>query len=235
VTRILLYSPQPILTIGLIKILENKGGFSLSTVNSVPALIERLESEQPSVILIDATPDISLGLLSRLRSMATAAHLVLWVDAISTEFASQVVGLGIRGVLRKTLPIETQVKCLETVAGAEPWLEKPLTDKLLFAKRTVLTARERQLIALLAQGLKNKELACTLRITEGTVKVYLSRLFRKVGANDRFELALFALKNLYSSQLNYSRPAVEDSTSGSETPAWIPSFVSVEHARAGTR
>jgi DNA-binding CsgD family transcriptional regulator len=61
-----------------------------------------------------------------------------------------------------------------------------------------LTQREGQLVTLLSQGLKNKEIATTLMISEGTVKVYLSRLFQKVGVKDRFELALFGLKNLTS-------------------------------------
>ena len=51
-------------------------------------------------------------------------------------------------------------------------------------------------MALLAQGLRNKEIAFSLQIGEGTVKVYLSRLFRKLGVSDRFELALYGLKNL---------------------------------------
>jgi hypothetical protein len=49
--------------------------------------------------------------------------------------------------------------------------------------------------------LKNKEIATTLMISEGTVKVYLSRLFQKVGVKDRFELALFGLKNLTTGQI----------------------------------
>jgi DNA-binding CsgD family transcriptional regulator len=63
-----------------------------------------------------------------------------------------------------------------------------------------LTRREGQLISLLSQGLKNKEIATALNISEGTVKVYLSRLFQKVGVKDRFELALFGLKNLTAAQ-----------------------------------
>ena len=51
-------------------------------------------------------------------------------------------------------------------------------------------------MSLLSQGLKNKEIATALNISEGTVKVYLSRLFQKLGVKDRFELALYGLKNL---------------------------------------
>ena len=73
-------------------------------------------------------------------------------------------------------------------------------EQLLLTKRVSLTRREGQLVGLIAQGLKNKELGYALGITEGTVKVYLSRIFKKLGVNDRFELALYALKNVVSSQ-----------------------------------
>jgi DNA-binding CsgD family transcriptional regulator len=73
-------------------------------------------------------------------------------------------------------------------------------EQLLVAKRVSLTRREGQLVSLIAQGIKNKELAYALGITEGTVKVYLSRIFKKLGVNDRFELALYAIKNVVSSQ-----------------------------------
>ena len=110
-------------------------------------------------------------------------------------------GLGVRGILRKTLPTDLQVKCLQKVQAGELWFEKALTDSFLCARRVALTQREGQLVSLLSQGLKNKEIATTLMISEGTVKVYLSRLFQKVGVKDRFELALFGLKNLSTGQL----------------------------------
>jgi DNA-binding NarL/FixJ family response regulator len=127
--------------------------------------------------------------------------IVLWVNSISTELAFQAMGLGVRGILRKTLPTDLQVKCLQKVQAGELWFEKALTDSFLCARRVALTQREGQLVSLLSQGLKNKEIATTLMISEGTVKVYLSRLFQKVGVKDRFELALFGLKNLTTGQL----------------------------------
>ena len=123
------------------------------------------------------------------------------MNSISTELAFQAMGLGVRGILRKTLPTELQVKCLQKVQAGELWFEKALTDSFLCARRVALTQREGQLVSLLSQGLKNKEIATTLMISEGTVKVYLSRLFQKVGVKDRFELALFGLKNLTTGQL----------------------------------
>jgi DNA-binding CsgD family transcriptional regulator len=82
------------------------------------------------------------------------------------------------------------------VAEGGLWFEETLKTSFSNAKAVALTRRESQLVSLLSHGLKNKEIASTLFITEGTVKVYLSRLFQKLGVKDRFELALYGLKNL---------------------------------------
>jgi DNA-binding CsgD family transcriptional regulator len=91
-------------------------------------------------------------------------------------------------------------------------------EQLLLTKRVSLTRREGQLVGLIAQGLKNKELAYALGITEGTVKVYLSRIFKKLGVNDRFELALYALKNVVSGQNGGGDLAFESRKQDDEEP-----------------
>jgi len=139
---------------------------------------------------------VTFEVLSGLNDLARETKIVLWVHDISTELALQAMSLGIRGILRKTLPVETLCRCLNRVNDGELWFEKALTDSLMTARRYSLTRREGQLVALLSQGLKNKEIATALEISEGTVKVYLSRLFQKLGVKDRFELALYGLKNL---------------------------------------
>jgi DNA-binding NarL/FixJ family response regulator len=87
------------------------------------------------------------------------------------------------------------------VLANELWLEKDLSQKLLRMRTVRLSPRERQLVGLLTQGLRNKEIAWRMRITEGTAKVYLSRLFEKTGANDRFELAMYVLQNLENGKI----------------------------------
>lgn len=199
--RILLYSDQPILAMGLQSVLRTAEGFELISIcSSVEELKNKLSTEPTDVALLDLTAEITFGVLTDLKRSADPCQIVLWVNTISTELAFQAMGLGVRGILRKTLPPELQVKCLRKVHAGELWFEKALTDSFLSARRVALTHREGQLVSLLSQGLKNKEIATTLMISEGTVKVYLSRLFQKVGVKDRFELALFGLKNLTSTQ-----------------------------------
>jgi DNA-binding NarL/FixJ family response regulator len=200
-TRVLLHSDQPILAKGLEAVLASVPNFELQTSPAgVPALLESLAQFRPEILLLDLTPEVSFNMLSDLKGSMQSCKVVLWVNNISTELAFQAMGLGVRGILRKTLPADLQIKCLQKVHEGELWFEKALTDSFLTAKRVVLTQREGQLVSLLAQGLKNKEIASTLLISEGTVKVYLSRLFQKVGVKDRFELALFGLKNLTMTQ-----------------------------------
>jgi len=201
-TSVLLYSDEPILAKGLESVLRQVEGFQLlPTSNTLSSLMEQITQGAPDLVLMDLTAEITFAVLSDMKHAMNRSRIVLWVNNISTELAFQAMGLGVRGILRKTLPTELQVKCLQKVQAGELWFEKALTDSFLCARRVALTQREGQLVSLLSQGLKNKEIATTLMISEGTVKVYLSRLFQKVGVKDRFELALFGLKNLTTGQL----------------------------------
>jgi DNA-binding NarL/FixJ family response regulator len=194
---VLLCSDEPILAEGLARILA--GAESLNLISFCPGVEElrpQMEMHQPDLLLVDLTAGITFGVLSGLHEVASNAKIILWVHSISTELALQAMSLGVRGILRKTLPTETLLRCLTRVNEGELWFEKALTDSIMSARRYSLTRREGQLVSLLSQGLKNKEIATALTISEGTVKVYLSRLFQKLGVKDRFELALYGLKNL---------------------------------------
>jgi two-component system, NarL family, nitrate/nitrite response regulator NarL len=231
VTNVAAYSAQPILIAGLQAVIGAAPDLALTAVAmNVSSLIDELPPVKPDVILAEVTPELSLEALHQLTA-AARVPIVLWVDAVSVEFVSQVIGLGIRGILRKTLGIAPMVECLRKVAAGELWIEKDLCDRLLSTKRVALTPRERQLLALLAQGLKNKEIAWSLQITEGTVKVYLSRLFQKVGVNDRFELALFALKNFVASPVGIPAQLETFHASVDHLPpaaGFLPTFVSFD-------
>jgi DNA-binding NarL/FixJ family response regulator len=196
-----LYSDQPVLAKGLDTILADSGGFRLECLSSgLPDLVKGLRWHVPDVLLLDLTPELTYSALADIRRVAPEGKQVLWVNSVSPELHFQAMGMGVRGILRKTLPAESHVDCLRRVHLGELWFEKALTDTFLSAKRVVLSRREGELITLLSHGLKNKEIATMLHISEGTVKVYLSRLFTKVGVKDRFELALYGLKNLTAGQ-----------------------------------
>jgi DNA-binding NarL/FixJ family response regulator len=207
---ILLYTTQPILALGLAAALEESNCRLARVCSGMPSLRVALARTRFDVLLVEATPELSNEMLSELNATGQGAPIVIWVDPVSTEFVAQALSLGVRGVLRKNLSAKLQVRCLETVGAGELWVEKEMVASLLRTKRIVLGERERQLVTLLAQGLKNKEIGYRLGLSEGTVKVYLSRLFQKVGASDRFALALYAIENVLDNRC---------SSAGSEVPA----------------
>jgi DNA-binding NarL/FixJ family response regulator len=201
---ILFFSDQPVLARGLREILRGEEGLNLlDHASTTERLLESVAGQQPDLLFLDLTTEFTLDFLASVHRAAPNAKIVLWVHFISTEMALQAMGLGVRGILSKTLPPEVLSTGLKKIDAGELWFEKALTDSILTARRYTLTRREGQIVSLVAQGLKNKELGVALNISEGTVKVYLSRLFKKLGLKDRFELALFGLKNLtagYSAQ-----------------------------------
>jgi len=195
--NVLLCTDEPILAEGLARILAGSEALDLvSFCPGIEGLHSQMELHQPDLLLVDLTASVTFSVLSGLHEVASRTKIVLWVHSISTELALQAMSLGVRGILRKTLPIDTLLRCLTRVIEGELWFEKAMTDSIMSARRYSLTRREGQLVSLLSQGLKNKEIATALTISEGTVKVYLSRLFQKLGVKDRFELALYGLKNL---------------------------------------
>lgn len=199
--RIALFTDEPVLATGFTSTLASAPGLELISVAQDPeCFVTVLQQARPDIAVIDMVPEITFSLLAQIHREAPECNLVLWTRAISMELAYQVMELGVRGILKKTLPPELVIKCLTKVAAGELWFDKSLTAGFLTARTVTLTNRESQLVMLLAQGLKNKEIAHALNLSEGTVKVYLSRLFQKIGVKDRFELALYGLRNLQNLQ-----------------------------------
>ncbi|HET8550033.1 MAG TPA: response regulator transcription factor [Bryobacteraceae bacterium] len=198
-----LFSDEP-LALGAVKALvEAAGGLRLVAAESQLGLVVAMVQERrPDVFLLDLSPDVDLSIVREIRQVAPETKLIVWTRGVPMEVAWQAVELGVRGILLKTLAPELMIKCMQRVGAGELWLDTTLTTLMLTSRPVRLTPRESQLVMLLARGLKNKEIAAELNISEGTVKVYLSKLFEKVGAKDRFELALFGLKNMS----NLARP-----------------------------
>jgi two-component system, NarL family, nitrate/nitrite response regulator NarL len=196
VARLVLYSDMPIVADGLRAVIQDPGGFELVSVcATLPELHQAVSLTEPHIVVLDFTAEFSPRVLRELAALLLARKVVLLVYEITRDMALHAISLGIRGILRSTLSTEMVLRCLQQVHQGERWFEKAMLEDPMPARRAELTGRETQLVRLLGLGLKNREIAETLDITEGTVKVYLSRLFQKLGVNDRFELALYGMKN----------------------------------------
>lgn len=228
-TRVILSSGQPILEIGLRAIFnEAPGEFSLSVCTSPDGLMDRVLEENGNLVVVDMTGGVSLEMIRQLRKNTGGIPVILWLDGAATEFVSQALDSGVLGMLPKTASMAALVECLREVAQGRLWVDNSMSRQLLSTRRVHLTGRERQLSSLLAQGLKNKEIAYRLGITEGTVKVYLSRLYKKLGVNDRLDLALVTLKNLASTQ-NQASESLSALPAG--VPFHMPASISLGEVR----
>jgi DNA-binding NarL/FixJ family response regulator len=199
--RILLYTRHPFVAAGVGSVLSGSAEFELAGwCGTLAATGDRLRSDTPDILLVHLASRISLAELGQLWPAAARSRVVLWGDAIEGEFAFQAMLLGARAIFPNHTKVDDLLAGLLNVHRGVLCFEKQLMDDVLHRKRVTLTRREGQIVSLVAQGLKNKAIGYTLGITEGTVKVYLYKLFKKLGMNDRLDMALYGLKNLFAGE-----------------------------------
>ena len=190
---ILFWTQQPFLGRGLAAVFGEHSEFRMvGCCESLAAALAGVAATQPGVVLVYLTSGINLSAVRTLCGACDRVPVVLWGEGLTGEFAVQAMQMGVRGMLASTIPIEGLLTALANVYRGILCFEPELMEKVLGQKRIVLTRRQGQIISLVSRGFKNKEIAYAMGITEGTVKVYLYKLFRKLGVNDRLDLALYA-------------------------------------------
>jgi DNA-binding NarL/FixJ family response regulator len=199
VKEVVLYSSHTTRIAGFQAVLQRSPEYTLSVCRDADLLHEH--APDADVFLADVTCGITLTRLSELRTLAPATPMILWTGAVSTEFVSQALGLGVLGVLPRSAGVELCLRCLRQVAAGQIWINDELSQRLLRTRTLQLAPREWQVIGMLAQGFNNREIGDRLGIAEVTVRVHLSRLYDRVEVSDRFELAHVVLKNLASDRM----------------------------------
>ena len=237
--RLVLYTDDSVLSLGALTIFAPMPQFQVLVADPVLSeLVPFVEQSSADIVLVDLAPEMTLGLISTLKKAAPQARLVLWARSFSDEMRYQARQLGVTAFLHRSLSREDFCNSLIALAGGEDSAAVPAPAH---STTVSLTKRESQLVTLLSQGLKNKEIAACIGITEGTARIYLSKLFAKIGARDRFEVAVFGLKNEYCGQASWDgqNAFVTTSDEGRARPV-LKSLVLVEpqrrrgYARRGT-
>lgn len=193
---------QPLTVEGLRSLLASRPGFrvvgSVSTLDALPALVR---DASPDLLILDKAAGIAaiLEQLAELRSYQATPACIVWGASISEPEALRLLQAGVRGIIRKNAEPQTVFTCLESVAAGSNWVEDCVFRDGSRSggkyPRSELTPRERQVMELIEQGLKNKEIARDLGIRPGTVKIHLKHIFEKTGVRGRYGLALTGLKN----------------------------------------
>ncbi len=193
-TQIAIFSDQPVLLQGFDKVLRQSGFRITAAASALEAeghIVETMAATaQPQLILLDITAGLTFSTLTSLHAQLQDSPVVLWADQLPLDLVFKTLEFGVRGVVQRTSTPEQLVECLRKVAAGELQIGFGSPREVQQTRRAAsLTPREREIVTLLRQGLRNKQIAAEMGITEGTVKIYLFRLFHKLGVRNRFELA----------------------------------------------
>jgi DNA-binding NarL/FixJ family response regulator len=173
----------------------------LGASSSLTEALGATREMRPDIMLVDHSSGLKMvfQFISDVKSTWPKCQPVLWVNDLAEIDCFRALQIGARGVLKKSLPVASVVDCLRAVGQGNVWIEGSAEQTLPgFERRAAprLTPREREIVKQICVGMKNKEIAGTLSITAGTVKVHLMHIFEKTGVKDRFELAMHGRKLL---------------------------------------
>ncbi len=168
-------------------------------------VLDLVRDLQPDILLLDLKMPGLDGLSALQRQKLKTKIIVLTASVDEGEYV-QAMKFGTSGIVLKQTATELLIKSIRKVHGGEIWLDSKTTAAVMrqFASplgelgpwerdKPRLTNREREIVALVVQGFKNKEIAERTFISEQTVKNHLHTIFNKLGASDRLELALYAI------------------------------------------
>ncbi len=176
-------------------------------------MLSALEDSQPEVLLLDLITQSSswqdMTLLRRLHIACPAVPKILLLDSIDRESVINAFRSGARGLFCFAIsPFRALCKCIQVVHRGQIWATAQQVDYLIDLVAqvpslrvvnangdTLVTPREEQVVALVAEGLSNREIARELGLSEHTVKKYLFRIFDKLGISTRVELVLYAVNH----------------------------------------
>lgn len=201
--RVLLADDHPMIAAALDVLLRGSDYELVGRARSGADALAQVQRLKPQMLLLDVNmPDGSgLDVLRQLRGLRRAPVVVLLTAGMDDTQLLTADRLGPEGMVLKTSDPGLLLECMEQVRKGERWVDPEIADRTRQAKDRAsrapsLTPRERELIDLVRQGLRNRDIAAQLGVTEGTVKVYLHAIFDKLGVDNRTELAMRAAELL---------------------------------------
>jgi len=217
--RIVVADDHPIFRDGLCKLLALEDDFEVvAQAEDGRQVLDVLQQYEPDILLLDLKmPGLDgLATLQRLQAARNKTRVIVLTASDDKNEFVQAMKLGTSGIVLKQTATELLIKSIRKVHAGEIWLDSHTTAAVIRTfvaadeappppqiaqqpprdrERSPLSQREREIVALVAQGFKNKEMAEKMFISEQTVKNHLHNIFDKLGVSDRLELALYAIHN----------------------------------------
>jgi DNA-binding NarL/FixJ family response regulator len=209
IRHLLLIHPQALIRAALRCLIETWPDIECvaEAADVVEALVA-IARKQPDVILLDIDSCARFGVeaIPALLSGVGHARILLLNGEHNVLAQRQAIHRGAMGVVLKEKPPEVLHKALQHVQAGEVWIDRATIAQVLsdltfgapadispdVSRIGLLTNRERQVVALIGEGLKNKQIASRMAISEPTVRHHLTSIFDKLGVKNRLELVIFA-------------------------------------------
>lgn len=211
--RILLLNNDALVRAGLKLLLECQPGLQVTAhAGEAGEALRLAEQEQPDITLLHENLNgiLGLDLLPQLMAVMSKPRIILVTALADSQYHVQAIHKGAMGVVMAQQSPEVLYKAIEKVHAGEVWLDRSLIASFLVQKsnghKTVgidpqarkialLSAREREVISLVGEGLKNQQIADQLFLSEVTVRHHLTSIFKKLAVTDRLELVIYAYQN----------------------------------------
>jgi DNA-binding NarL/FixJ family response regulator len=211
--RLLLVDDHALVRTGLRMLVESRPEFTVvAEAGGGAAALEAASRERPDIILldIDLRAESGIDLIQDLIAAAPGARVLMLTGVKDQSLHRRAFTLGAVGLVEKDKAAEVLLKAIECVHAGEVWIDRSMMAEVIVEfsrpqkpiardedtmKIGSLSARERDVIALLAEGLNNKNIAARLFVSETTVRHHLSSIFTKLGVRDRLELVVYAYRH----------------------------------------
>ncbi len=205
--RILVADDHAIFRDGLRKLLEDASDVTIiGEASNGTECIKMLQKLKPDILLLDLRMPEKDGLavLEEVNFDSLPTRVIVLTAAEDDRDVVRAMRLGARGVVLKQSASDLLLKSIRKVADGEIWLDNRMTNEVIDAfkksaeagqrrDKPLLSDREKEIVQLVAQGFRNREIGEKLFISEQTVKNHLHNIFDKLGVSDRLELALYAI------------------------------------------
>lgn len=205
--RVVLADDQQLIRAGFARLLEAEAGIEVvGEAADGRQAVELCRSARPDVVLMDIRMPVLDGVAATREVVRHTSTRVLVLTTYDLdEYVFSALDAGASGFLLKDAPPEDLVRAVQVVASGEALLAPAVTRRLvgefvaLRSRRRDastelgrLTAREREVLPLLARGLSNGEIAARLHLGESTVKTHVASILDKLGVRDRVQAVVFA-------------------------------------------
>lgn len=195
-TSILIADDHPMIRLAIARLAGRNSFHTIAEAADAKEALSAIATHDPDIVILDlAMPGGSgMEVLRETRSQADDRSIVILTAEIDDNRLSAALDLGVDGIVLKNSDPAHLIECLTCVREGGRWIDPILKRRAEAAAEAgasgKLSPRETEVMALVAKGLRNREIAAELGITEGTVKVFLHSIFEKLGVSNRTELAL---------------------------------------------